>query len=230
VGQAARGAAAAAPYDSGAALTLLLREKVDVLTVTYRDSNNGLHAAIFALPKDHAQQFRADLIAHGARTPPIAPSQRPSPSPSADPAVAPAPHTSVDFSKSAILIETVDSADVAIPAEFRMAIYENLVERIQRSGLFAQVYRSGDRSAETYPNLLTLHTEVEAFKQGSQTARELTVVLGQTKVALDVKLTRRDSTAVFNQKVEGKVRFFGENLGVTHDVAKRIVKILRSTT
>ena len=108
-----------------------------------------------------------------------------------------------------------------------MAIYEDLVERFQRSGLFSQVYRSGDRSAGSNPNALTMRAEVEKFKEGSQTARELTIFLGQTRITLDVKLTKGDGTDVVNQKVEGKVLFFGENLGVTHDVGKRIVKILR---
>ena len=36
-GTVAKTAAIAAPYDSGAALSLLLRTKVDILTVTYRD-------------------------------------------------------------------------------------------------------------------------------------------------------------------------------------------------
>lgn len=230
LGEAVKGAAAAAPYDSGAALTLLLRIKVDVLTVTYRDSNGGLHAAIFALPKDRAPQLRADLIAQGAHASSptgaqISPMAKPRSS-SADPPIV---HASVpaDRSKPTVIVEPVGAADVRIPAAFRMAIYEDLVERFERSGLFSQVYRSGDRSAESNPDALTIRAEVEKFKEGSQTARELTIFLGQTKVTLDVKLTKGDGTNVVNQKVEGRVLFFGENLGVTHDVAKRILKILR---
>jgi hypothetical protein len=230
LGEAAKGAAAAAPYDSGAALTLLLRIKVDVLTVTYRDSNGGLHAAIFALPKDRAPQLRADLIAQGAHTSSpagahVSPMANPRTS-GADPPNVPS-SLPADRSKPAVIVEPVGAADVRIPAAFRMAIYEDLVERFQRSGLFSQVYRSGDRAAAGNPDALTIRAEVEKFKEGSQTARELTIFLGQTKVTLDVKLTKRDGTNVVNQKVEGRVLFFGENLGVTHDVAKRILKILR---
>ena len=58
-GTVARTAALAAPYDSGAALSLLLRTKVDILTVSYRDSGGGLHAAILALPRSQAEQERA---------------------------------------------------------------------------------------------------------------------------------------------------------------------------
>ncbi|HEY4740347.1 MAG TPA: hypothetical protein VIH76_07125 [Candidatus Acidoferrales bacterium] len=231
LGQAAKGAAAAAPYDSGAALTLLLREKVDVLTVTFRDSNGGLHAAIFALPKGGAQQVRADLTAQNTHTATSANPDTRSPAASrrsvVDPKATAGPDQSADHSKPAILIEPVIAVGVAIPAAFRMATYEDLIDRIQRSGLFGEVYRSGDRSAANSPNLLTLRTEVDEFKEGSQTVRELTYVLGNTKIALHVRLTRPDDTDVLNQKIAGKVLFFGENLGVTHDVAKRTVKVLR---
>jgi hypothetical protein len=62
----AKTAAYATPYDSGAVLSLLLRTKVDILTVSYRDSGGGLHAAILALPRSQAEQQRTQLIAAGA--------------------------------------------------------------------------------------------------------------------------------------------------------------------
>ncbi len=234
VGEAARDAASAAPYDSGAALTLLLRQKVDVLTVSYRDSNGGLHAAIFALPRDRAQQFSADLVKQGARSgastdPPMSETHA-SQTRGAAPAIAPASNPSVDSSKPAILVEPVVALDAKIPAEFRLAIYESLVDRIRLSGLYSQVYRSGDRSAANNPNVQTLLTEVERFKKGSQTARELLVVVGETRVALYVKLIRPDGDPIVSQTVVGKVRFFGENLGVTRDAARRIVKILHKNS
>ena len=230
VGEAARDAASAAPYDSGAALTLLLREKVDVLTVTYRDLNGGLHAAIFALPRNHAQQFSAELVKQGARSGARSKAATNATSPSQnsgnDSAIDPVSNLSANASKPAILVEPVVALDAKIPAEFRLAIYESLVDRIRLSGLYSQVYRSGDRSAANNPNVQTLLTEVEQFKTGSQTARELLVVVGETRVALYVKLIRPDGDPIVSQTVVGKVRFFGENLGVTRDAARRIVKIL----
>jgi hypothetical protein len=59
-------AAIAAPYESGKVLTLLLRTKVDILTVVYHDDNGGLHSAIFAVPKGLAAGVRMQLIAAGA--------------------------------------------------------------------------------------------------------------------------------------------------------------------
>ena len=123
----------------------------------------------------------------------------------------------------------VDAGDVPIPAEFRYAVYERLVERVREAGAFQKVYRMGDRAAEGVPDLVTLHTKVEAFKQGSQTERELVTVLGATKVDITVSVTARDGHELVNRKLTGRVRFFGENLGVTNDLAKRISKVVRES-
>jgi hypothetical protein len=224
LGELARGAAMAAPYDSGAALTLLMIQKVDVLTVTYRDSDNGLHAAIFALPKNHADLFRADLINNGAHVNNAAKVSRVRrESPSAGTARPKSPPA------SAILVEPVDSGDVNIPAEFRLAIYEDIVEKLQASGIYARVFRSGDHRADGISGLVILNTEVEKFKAGNQPEREIVTVLGATTVKLGVKLSTRDGAILVDKEVEGKVRFFGENLGVIHDTAKRITDLLRKT-
>jgi hypothetical protein len=223
-GTVAKTAAIAAPYDSGAALSILLRTNVDVLTVASRDSGGGLHYAIVALPKGQAEPQRAQLITAGAHVLP------PSGQESKDekPAAAEAPATiSSKLSASAIQIEPVGAGDVWIPAEFRAAIYEYLVMRVRQSGKFQHVYRSGDREAANVPDLITLHTTVEKFKQGSQMQREILTVVGSTKVGVDASVTDRTGKVLVARRVSGKVLFMGENLGVTNDLAKHIAKRLK---
>ncbi len=70
-GRAVKTAAIAAPYESGRALTLLMRTKVDILTVSFHDPQGALHGAIFALPIGAAGQMRAKLIAAGAHASPV---------------------------------------------------------------------------------------------------------------------------------------------------------------
>ena len=65
-GRVVKTAAIAAPFESGKALTLLLREKVDILTVVYHDDDGGIHSAILAVPKGLAAGLRTQLIAAGA--------------------------------------------------------------------------------------------------------------------------------------------------------------------
>jgi len=67
VGRVVKTAAIAAPFESGKVLTLLMRTKVDILTVSYRDAGGALHAAIFAVPIGQASDLRTRLVAAGAR-------------------------------------------------------------------------------------------------------------------------------------------------------------------
>ncbi|HXX43508.1 MAG TPA: hypothetical protein VEJ38_02180 [Candidatus Acidoferrales bacterium] len=59
-----------APYGSGRFLSLF-REKIDTLTIEYRDTNGGLHGAIFTLPKGLASALKAQLVAAGAKASPV---------------------------------------------------------------------------------------------------------------------------------------------------------------
>jgi hypothetical protein len=59
-------AAMAAPYETGRALTILMRTKVDILTVSFHDPDGALHGAIFALPIGQAEPLREQLIKAGA--------------------------------------------------------------------------------------------------------------------------------------------------------------------
>jgi hypothetical protein len=66
VGRVVKTASMAAPYESGKVLSLLMRTKVDILTISYRDTGGALHAAIFALPIGRADNMRTQLVAAGA--------------------------------------------------------------------------------------------------------------------------------------------------------------------
>jgi hypothetical protein len=127
---------------------------------------------------------------------------------------------------SAIQIEPIEAGDVTIPAEFRFAIYERLIERVRKDGTFQKVFRSGDREAANVADLVTLRTTVGKFKEGSQMQRELTTVTGGTSVDVTTTVAARDGRVLFQNDLSGKVRFFGENLGATNDLAKRIAKLL----
>ena len=56
-----------APYGGGTALSLL-RSKVDIITIQYRDSNGGLRGVIFTMPVGQAQLIKQALLAQGAHT------------------------------------------------------------------------------------------------------------------------------------------------------------------
>ena len=210
----------AMPYGSGRVLSLLATQKIDVLTLEYRDSNGGLHGVIFTLPKGQAPAVKRQLVELGAHTSML-------PEASAEPQSASGQTTGEKITASAIQIEPVESKEAAIPAEFRVAIYENLIEAVCKTGKFPHVYRSGDRAAAGALDLLILRTRVEGFKQGSQKQREATTVSGATTIKTSVQVVTRDGRTVVNGEVEGKVRFFGENLNATSDFAKKAAEMIR---
>ena len=57
----------AAPYGGGRVLSLF-RTKIDTLTVKYRDTDGGLHGAIFSMPVGTAEVIKKDLVAQGAHS------------------------------------------------------------------------------------------------------------------------------------------------------------------
>jgi hypothetical protein len=132
-------------------------------------------------------------------------------------------------SPSSIQIQPMDPGDVPLPSEFRVAIYENLIEQVQKTGKFQHVYRSGDKNAGDVPDLVTLRTTAQSFKEGSQKKREVTTVAGASSITLKVHITDHAGQTLVDRDVEGKVRFFGENLRVTYDFSKKVAAIVRDT-
>lgn len=63
----------AMPYETGRVVSLF-QDRIDVLTVEYRDANGGLHGVIFTLAKDQAPPLKKQLVALGAHAS-IAPDQ-----------------------------------------------------------------------------------------------------------------------------------------------------------
>jgi len=131
------------------------------------------------------------------------------------------------FAASAIQILRVESDEVKLPPEFQLALYENLIEEVRKTGKFERVYRDGERGAEAVPDLLTLRSIVRGFKEGSARARQVTTVAGATSIKVRVQIAARDGRMLVDRDAEGKVRFFGENLRATYNFAKAVAKILR---
>lgn len=127
---------------------------------------------------------------------------------------------------SAIQIEPVEIGEVKMPPEFRIAVYENLIARVSKSGKFQHVYRDGDRAAADVPDLVIVRMTVIGFKQGSLRERDVTTFAGTTSVDLGVQVTDRGGKVLVDRDVVGKVRFFGGNLRATSDFSKKVAAIL----
>lgn len=125
---------------------------------------------------------------------------------------------------AAIQVIMVQSDEIKLPAEFQVALYENLVHQLEKEG-FTHVYRDDDRRAENVAYLVVLHSVVRGFKAGSERTRQVTTFAGATSITVHCSFTARDGQVLLERDVNGKVRFFGGNLRATHDFAKKASRV-----
>jgi hypothetical protein len=126
----------------------------------------------------------------------------------------------------ALQVEMIQSDEIKLPAEFQVALYENLIRQLEKNG-FSHVYRDGDRNASNVAGLVVLHSTVRGFKAGSERARQVTTVSGATSITIHCHFTNPDGTSLLEQDVSGKVRFFGGNLRATYDFAKKAAHVVK---
>jgi hypothetical protein len=131
------------------------------------------------------------------------------------------------FKFSAIQVQQIQSEDVKLPAEFQVALYENVIEQIDKTKRFQRVYRDGEMSATSAPDLVTLHCTVTGFKQGSAMARQVTTVSGATTISVHMQFTDKDGKQLFENDAKGSVKYFGENLRATYDFGKKVGGVVR---
>jgi hypothetical protein len=129
-----------------------------------------------------------------------------------------------------VQVDQVDPGNVDVAYSFQTAIYENLVDEVNKTRQFQQVFREGDRSVSEVPNLLVLKTTVERYTPGSETRRAVTTVTGATKLTVRSQLLTPDGRVVLDRTVNGNVRFIGSNLRATHNLARNIAKSIKKAS
>jgi hypothetical protein len=142
----------------------------------------------------------------------------------------PAAQQTQKLTGSAIQLERIVSPEgLLIPEDTRVSMYENVILQLIQTKKFQHVYRSGDRTAADAPDLVVLHLIPEAFKPGSQKEREVITVAGATSIKVKVQFTSREGKVLLEKDVEGKVRFYGENLRATYDLAKKVAGVVKQS-
>jgi len=128
-----------------------------------------------------------------------------------------------------VQVERVDPGQLDLTPSFQVAIYENLLQELNKTKRFKQILREGDSTASELPNLLILKTTILKYKRGSETERAVTTVSGATMVTVQSQLITRDGKIVLERTVNGNVRFFGSNLRATHNLARNIAKVIKKS-
>jgi hypothetical protein len=129
-----------------------------------------------------------------------------------------------------VQLKKIDAGAVSIEPAFRVAIYEKLLDELIKTKEFHEVLRDGDRTAEGAQHLLILKTTVESYTPGSETRRAVTTVSGATKLRVRSQLCTRDGQLVLEVVSNGNVRFFGDNLRATHNLAHNVASAIKHST
>ena len=128
-----------------------------------------------------------------------------------------------------VQVERVDPGQLYLGHSFQVAIYENLLEELNKTKRFKYVLRDGDSKASEIPDLLILKTMVVKYTAGSETQRAVTTVSGATKLTVRSQLVTREGRIVLESTVNGNVLFFGSNLRATHNLARNIAKMIKQS-
>jgi hypothetical protein len=131
----------------------------------------------------------------------------------------------VKMKASSISVAMIQSDEIKLPADFQVALYEDLIQQLQKKGGFEHVYREGDRNAANAPDLVVLHSTVRGFKKGSEQLRQVTTVAGATSIDVHCQFTDKDGKSLLERDIQGKVRFFGANLRATYNFAKQAAQV-----
>ena len=122
---------------------------------------------------------------------------------------------------TAVQVMKIRSEAIALPAEFQVSLYENLIDQLQKRAVFQRVYRDGDQNAKTATDLITLQCNVVRFNKGSETLRQVTTIAGESSITLRCQFLDKAGNSLLARDITGKVRFFGGNLKATYDFAKK---------
>ena len=128
-----------------------------------------------------------------------------------------------------VQVDKVAPGDANIGPAFTIAIYENLLQELAKTKQFKQVLRSGDRNADGVSDLLILKTTIVSYTAGSETRRAVTTISGATKLKVRSELYTRDGQIVLQRELNGNVRFFGDNLRATRNLARNVANAIKQS-
>ncbi|HTK94856.1 MAG TPA: hypothetical protein VL382_04395 [Terriglobales bacterium] len=126
-----------------------------------------------------------------------------------------------------ILVMRPTSDEVQLPDDFRMAIYEKVIDDLAKSGRFQHIFRDGQKIPDDVKDTVKLEIIVWGFKEGSARMRQVTTVMGETRINVRVKATDPSGKELMDRNVQGGVKFFGENLHATDTLATNIAALIK---
>jgi serine/threonine-protein kinase RsbW len=112
---------------------------------------------------------------------------------------------------AAVEVSMIESDEIPLPAEFLVALYENLLHQLEKQGFFGCVPAGGPQRRDCRRSRCSPQHRPR-LQGGSETERKVTTVAGATSITVHCQFTRPDGTPVLERDMAVNVRFFGANL------------------
>ncbi|MGO4212622.1 hypothetical protein AB4Y89_21750 [Terriglobus sp. 2YAB30_2] len=211
----------AIPNGGGLAAAGFMHHKESSLTVEFRDSRGGYHAAVFVVPPADATLAMATFA---PRTDDAASAT--------EPVDITAPVANVcdgaSVKPGSVLVAAPAWEQVEVPASYRALVYEHLVDRMRRVQGVSQIYREGEPGAQRGCPQSMVRIAIAGFRPGNQVKRAMMgpagFFAGTTQMTFHVTMSDQAGAWQVNDDVKATVRGESESKNIADSVAKNIAK------
>jgi hypothetical protein len=202
----------ATPYGGGALLGTITQRNVGILTIRYADTANGIHDAVFAMPR--AEAMEAQEWISGAMNPD---------------GFLPTTTSCNTHALAGPTIRIVTSEGEASVAEYGALIYEHLVEDVRRQWPSATILRGADENPTCRAE--TIAVTIQSVAKGNAMVRTVSGPIGLfadvTHVHAHAVLTGPDGIVELDKIYSTSRRGDRESLNVAASLAQKVAKDVR---
>lgn len=206
----------ATPFGGGILLGAITQKQVGLLTINYRDGNDGLRSVLFQLQKQQALEIENDVEADVVSHPPVVPQRT---------------CEGHDASASLRILPVQSLHGLVVAPEYQSLLYEDLIELPAQKFHVNRLFPDGEQGAECANYTLTLI--VEDFSKGNALTRAATgpagLFVGVTKLAVRVELRDANGRLLMGKEVKASRRGDRESLGAVSSAAKDIAKTVKKS-
>jgi len=209
------------PNGGGLAAAAVMHHKVNQLTVEFHDTRGAYHGAVFFLPGADA----AHVLESSTQAVPSLKDQTTVASLSA-PMISCQGATGVT---GAVLVSPPTWMQADVPAAYRAAVYEHIIDRLQKVEGVGHVYRAGETSAQPLCPQFTITISIVSYKPGNQVARASMGPIGffakTTQMVFNTTITDASGRLNKTEPLKATVRGESESLTIADGVAKKLAKL-----
>jgi hypothetical protein len=211
------------PDGGGVAAAAVMHHRVDMLTVEYRDWRGAIHGAVFFLPAHQADQALQSFpqMAVPVQTAVLSDTLSRAP-------LATGPNCQNSAAPGSVLVAAPNWEHADVPAEYRVLVYEHVIDRLRNTQGAGRVYRDGEDNSDKVCSQYTIHISITAFRKGSQVKRAILgpvgMFVGTTQMTFDTALNDASGSVDLHKQVKGTKRGESESTNVADVIAKSIAK------